>query len=413
MIMNSSLEQAIEKDINSQVNTEIFSASLEAIEQKHLKKRQWQKFFTLAHWFKGKDNSLSIEKLKEKEILSQQFNELLKANMIDLALEMMKNGYQINTFQYKKLLPIFEKHQFSLTVIEKWLKHGWKIDEKMALNILFDKNTDQQQIVSLFKFEAIPEFPYLSQLFISYLQQPDFEIAYLKHWRKSCSYFHHYNFSSLINILYNHHQYLFKTVTHINDFILLCKEFSNRFKSLEQGGIDYLWFRIKCKDNSQIKQAPYFMNDLIKIYFPDGIKKIMDDTKHNFSAQFVDFVENQSISNKIELKKLPIEAQNIIHDLESIYPDILANLHLLNEQQRFDVNNLMNVKINETLYDYISIPDKYKETLVNKEGKKPIELMMNALYNFSNHIEEIYQTIQQHKVTSLSVKERYSQHFKK
>lgn len=144
----------------------------------------------------------------------------------------------------------------------------------------------------------------------------------------------------------------------------------------------------------------------------DHINNLIEKTKRVYL--------NEAIAQKIEQKQkqhnydIPKEANDILNDIYITYKKLeheKNNIIIKNESHQ--IKKLIDERIPEILEKYISIDDEYKKSLINTEGKTPFDLMIGSLENILSYFKEINLSLNEEKVKELSVKERYTNQFKK
>lgn len=149
-------------------------------------------------------------------------------------------------------------------------------------------------------------------------------------------------------------------------------------------------------------------------------KELNSDHMNNLIEKTKRVYLNESIAQKIEQKQkrhnydIPKEANNVLNEIYLIYKKLeheKNNLIVLNEKHQ--IKKLIDERVPEILEKYISIDEEYKKSLTNTEGKTPFDLMISSLENILNYFKEINLSLNEEKVKELSVKERYTNQFKK
>lgn len=129
---------------------------------------------------------------------------------------------------------------------------------------------------------------------------------------------------------------------------------------------------------------------------------------------------NEAIAQKIEQKQkrhhydIPKEANDILNNIYIMYKKLeheKDNIIIKNEKHQ--IKKIIDERIPEILEKYISIDEEYKKSLMNTEGKTPFDLMIASLENILSYFKEINLSLNEEKVKELSVKERYTNQFKK
>lgn len=149
-------------------------------------------------------------------------------------------------------------------------------------------------------------------------------------------------------------------------------------------------------------------------------KELNSDHMNNLIEKTKRVYLNEAIAQKIEQKQkrhhydIPKEANDVLSDIYIIYKKLeheKDNIIIKNEKHQ--IKKLIDERIPEILEKYISIDEEYKKSLVNTEGKTPFDLMVGSLENILSYFKEINLSLNEEKVKELSVKERYTNQFKK
>lgn len=161
--------------------------------------------------------------------------------------------------------------------------------------------------------------------------------------------------------------------------------------------------------NSGINALKIIMKD----HYKEKINHIIEETQDVFNENYMQKMTIQNsheISDKISFKDLPPVAHEKINQLQTLYK-VLKNRQLT-EKDSFDLKNIMEKRIPETLNKYLSMDSQFRTELKNHQGKNAKDFMMETLTNFENRLNQIMEHNNENKLTDLQVMSQYSQKLK-
>ena len=112
-----------------------------------------------------------------------------------------------------------------------------------------------------------------------------------------------------------------------------------------------------------------------------------------------------ALNNDKSVKNLPQEIQKIIQDINLTYFKLNSNEHI-DQFKKQELYKIYNEKIPNIVVKYLNIDPEYRETLVNIEGKKPIQLLKESLTEIQNIFNSQILDLNEEKVKELSVENR-------
>ena len=127
----------------------------------------------------------------------------------------------------------------------------------------------------------------------------------------------------------------------------------------------------------------------------------------------LDVQKYQGLENKILEKihqqqitlAIPINIQKILDQLNQLYNEF--NQQKLNEEQRFQINNLFDKKIPDTIQKYLSIDPEYRKELKNSQGQNAEAIMLSSLEEIITKLMNLKKQNNENKLQDLTVKQHY------
>lgn len=360
------------------------------------------------------EKTIIEEQLKEeskslKQKLTKQVNDLLQAEMYDTVLDLVQSGYQLDKDQS---FLMFNAMNFYLdnsewNTLESWLKKGWLISLEQSVSLLLNDSFQNKFSSLLFNKKVISEAPLLSRQIISHIFSPNFNSLYLKTWKDHLNIIDSFNLDSSIRVcsfaVRNHHRHLFQPIKEMNEFIVLCEQYSQQM-SIKSVSVYSQQLNIQ----SEIE----FMGNLVHTYFPQEIVELHQTTMQVFGIENIEKIviskRNDCYSDK-PIEQLPNEAKTILQKIQHSYQYICHNITLLNHSQQSDIKDILELKIPNILHHYLFITPDYRESLINHEGKNCTQLMIEELNNIETYFTHIVRSINQHNLNELSAMEKYPQ----
>lgn len=389
----------------------------EHLEPIKVKKTYFEKFFKI---IENIHSSIMTDN-KEKKSTEKRVNQFIKTKNYDLVYGLINNGYKLNKKQTANVqnhideILIRSREVPICKLLENYLSIGFKISEnkkEQYLYTLITNNNDLNEDYSLSFFlnekknmkiyfdNKSMELPYLTKDLRDYAKEKfvTTQLSQLmKHILDKRSPYKYkggintpikspkedkYNAKNVENLLNG--KYTEVLIKHImfNDFL----DFTVKLESVYPNG--YSQVKVMCQN-------------IIKKYYKEAVNESVINSNKG------EIVINEIKSPNIELKIIPQEAKEILENIEKLYENIKHS-----KLEEFDTINLVEKKVPEILRKYLTIDEKYKENLINNEGKTAEELIIESLKNINSHLEKIWVDVNQQKLNSLSVTNRYTRNFK-
>ena len=341
----------------------------------------------------------------------------------------------INLFQFKNKLQknILKKEVSSLiqngffSFVFNYIEKGYKLTEKQEMMILknikhpemisISKNTDMITYLDVkhqafFLFVGSKEKK-LEKLLDQQIQNKNFQQAVQKYWfslfqnykkekkYEGKSYYPGIEVSQQwIDILQKYPSIIFQNQNHQEVFHWVV-EIANLYyyeknARLNNFSINYL------EDFSQA------IAELKKYSLSLGKKNIQFDVqkyKNGIEKKMAEDIQSLKIENTISS-----DIQKKLDQLNTLY--IEMNQEELNEEQRFQMKNLFEKKIPETIEKYLSIDPEYRKELKNFKGQNAEEIMLSSLEEIMTKFIEVKKEKNENNLQDLTVKQHYFKEIK-
>ena len=139
-----------------------------------------------------------------------------------------------------------------------------------------------------------------------------------------------------------------------------------------------------------------------------GKKNIQFDVqkyKNGIENKMAENIQSFKIENTISS-----DIQKKLDQLNTLY--IEMNQEELNEEQRFQMKNLFEKKIPETIEKYLSIDPEYRKELKNFKGQNAEEIMLSSLEEIMTKFIEVKKEKNENNLQDLTVKQHYFKEIK-
>lgn len=128
--------------------------------------------------------------------------------------------------------------------------------------------------------------------------------------------------------------------------------------------------------------------------------KMLDDKtiKENMAHTIIEQID------KYDPKKLPVNAQNLLKEVNQLFLDI-QDLKL-NQQQQFNIDNLYKKRLPQIIGEYLTIPERFRKQL-SAQTDNPDTLLLDSLNEIKGIINTIGQDIHQENLKTMKITNAY------
>lgn len=335
----------------------------------------------------------NLKEAVEKNKLITKVDDLIAGHLYEQVLSLMKTGYRLTQEQTQTLSDILfiDIQNNNYEELEKWINNGWKLTEKQSLNLLFNEKFQVNEGQKLFSYQTLENLPALGQQIAKFIQNPQFQQEYFKAWLEQITLNEDLPFNSKENILYplyNNHEYLFKHIQSLTDFTELSKILGDSF--LKNSFLEP-------EEKHIINQNIDFLNNIAKQKFENETQTLTYQAhRYNFDDSLSKTIESK-IPNNIDIKELPIELYQHVIEISSLHKYIEPYFSKLKQNKQEEINNVISNTLPELLYHYLIVPDNYRQSLYNKDGKNLEAITTQGLLNIKNNLKNLVNNIEKHK----------------
>ena len=392
-----------------------------------------------------------LENQEKEQKIEKQAQLFLDANLYDLYLTMLDNGYTPN----KKQRTFFVEHvndlifqlktNVDLSLIENYLEKGYHLSTSNSFFLLSQPNFQNKffnkQLFDLSDNTTTSQYPKVFEQLKKNLNSQYFQehlaIKFLSAFESKAQHNQHKIHSYTFD---NNKQYTlnFQPVINIPVFLEYMPDIILPKISLEQfvafmsqwKGISlnlkatlsntevFAKHSIRINNNMRLPSNTTFYDTIdfalkstVQEYYSKDIQQLMNSTKAASSENYVEekMIKNtQILSTNYKVNNLPENTKEIFHDLQNLYNKLEKYRNDLTQEQVFLIDNLFEKRIPEALQKYLSIDIDYRQTMKNRDGKNAQDLMDESLLNFKNKLVQTLEDINQLKLSNLNVTKRYS-----
>jgi hypothetical protein len=135
---------------------------------------------------------------------------------------------------------------------------------------------------------------------------------------------------------------------------------------------------------------------LVKKNIQFDVQKYKNGIENKMAENIQSFKIENTISSDIQTK---------LDQLNTLYLEM--NQEELNQEQRFQMKNLFEKKIPETIEKYLSIDPEYRKELKNFKGQNAEEIMLSSLEEIMKKFIEVKKEKNENNLQDLTIKQHY------
>lgn len=168
------------------------------------------------------------------------------------------------------------------------------------------------------------------------------------------------------------------------------------------------------EDRRVIHEIQHYMNIAADVFYPEHYESLLSDIKQVYIEKKIEQITatiKQAEIKKYTVKNLPDEAQHIVEKIEDHYK-MLVNAKL-SQLDGAELELTIEKRIPELLNKYFSIHEDYRDTMVNKDGKNALQLLVSSLNNLETLLIDMMERTQEQKLQDLTVNHRFTENIKK
>lgn len=157
-----------------------------------------------------------------------------------------------------------------------------------------------------------------------------------------------------------------------------------------------------------------YMKQTIDIYYPDHHDDLLNDIKSLYIEKKIDIVTasiKKEDTKKYTVKNLPEEAHTIVEKIEKHYQQLKHASLTVEDNTQLELT--IDKRIPQLLHKYFSIHEEYRETMVNRDQKNALQLLVESLDNLESMLSDMMNRYQEQKLHDLTVDHRYTANIRK
>lgn len=153
------------------------------------------------------------------------------------------------------------------------------------------------------------------------------------------------------------------------------------------------------------------MEDNVKSIYENSIKSALTETRETYQENYIHVQTEKTVKeiiNNLDCVQLPENVQSIIATIQLQYQQIMPHYDELFEENKADINKLIDKEIPFCVKRYLTMDEEYRQTMVNAQGKNAAQLLEQSLTNISELLGKTILRINEVNLNELSVSARYT-----
>lgn len=175
---------------------------------------------------------------------------------------------------------------------------------------------------------------------------------------------------------------------------------------------DYYIIVHKAYDDKQciklVELLRYCVEKKVDLFFKNELQELIAQTRGiSMSERVGEGLNKKAKQQHYNVNTLPQEALNQLQEIEECYTNLQAHTSKMSQEQKFNIDNLLDKRLPEVLQKYFNIDEEYRTTLQTVKGETPKDLLLSSLNSINEHIHALEKSINEQHMQELQVSKRY------